>query len=126
MERLLSDASWAGSGVGTYQASAATYRDTAGFPRPAPINTVSSAILGWGYLGVCLLAAILTQLFVTLFRGAFNRGRDSFFAAAAAACLVTIFCETFCDASLIDTTFQILVAIVIGLGLAQTVGRQIK
>ena len=126
MQRLLSDANWAGAGVGTYQALAATYRDTAGLPQPAAINTISSAILGWGYLGVCLLAAILTQLLVTLSRGAFNRGRDSFFAAAATACLVTIICEAFCDASLTDATFQILAAIVLGLGLAQTVGHQVK
>ena len=126
MQRLLSDANWAGAGVGTYQALAATYRDTAGLPQPAAINTISSAILGWGYLGACLLAAILTQLLVMLSRGAFNRGRDSFFAAAATACLVTIICEAFCDASLTDATFQIFAAIVLGLGLAQIVGRQVK
>jgi uncharacterized membrane protein YjjP (DUF1212 family) len=112
--------------VGAYQALAATYRDTAGLPAPGALNTISSAVLGWGYLGICLLAAIFAQLFVVLWRGAFNRGRDAFFGSAAAACLVTILCESFCDASLTDATFQIFAAIVIGLGLAQTVGRQVK
>jgi hypothetical protein len=126
VQRLLSDANWTGSGVGTYSALAGTYRDTAGLPQPGAINTVSSAILGWGYLGVCLLAASFTQLLVMLWHGGFNRGRDSFFAAAAAACLVTIFCEAFCDASCTDPTFQIFAAIIIGLGLAQTVGRRAK
>jgi hypothetical protein len=126
VQRLLSDANWAGAGVGAYQALAATYRDSAGLPAPGALNTISSAVLGWGYLGICLLAAIFAQLFVMLWRGAFDRGRDAFFGSAAAACLVTILCESFCDASLTDATFQIFAAIVIGLGLAQTVGRQVK
>lgn len=126
MQRLLSDASWAGAGVGSYQALAATYRDAAGLPSAAPVNTISSVILGWGYLGVCLLAAVFAQLLVLLFRGAFARGRDAFFATGAAACLVTMICEAFCDASLTDATFEILAAIIVGLGLAQTVGRQVR
>jgi hypothetical protein len=59
---------------------------------------------------------------VALVRGALSRGRDSFYAAGAAGCLVTAFCEAFCDTGFTDVTVQMIAAIVVGLGLSQTTG----
>jgi hypothetical protein len=61
---------------------------------------------------------------VVLFRGALSRGRDSFYAAGAAACLVTAFCEAYCDISFTDATIQMFTAITVGLGLSQTIGQR--
>jgi hypothetical protein len=58
-----------------------------------------------------------------MFAGALRRGRDWFFSAAASGCIVVLFCEAFCDASLTHSASQIIVAIIMGLGLSQTVGR---
>jgi len=120
--RMMSDASWAGGGVGTYQALAAIYRDAAGLPAPSAINTITSMVLEWGRVGFLIAMVLLLQLFVVLFRGAIARGRDSFYAASAAACLVTAFCESYCDASFTNLTVQMLAAIIVGLGLSQTTG----
>jgi hypothetical protein len=121
--RMISDANWAGSGVGSYPALAAIYRDAAGTPGDAAINTMTSMVLEWGRVGLLIVTVLLLELLVVLFRGALSRGRDSFYAASAAACLVTAFCEAYCDTSLTDATIQMFTAIMIGLGLSQTIGR---
>jgi hypothetical protein len=120
--RMMSDANWMGGGVGTYQALAAIYRDADGAPGQAAINTITSIVLEWGRAGFLLVVLSAIQLLVVLFRGAIARGRDSFYAAGAAACLVTAFCEAYCDASFTAVTVQMLAAIIVGLGLAQTTG----
>jgi cell division protein FtsW (lipid II flippase) len=80
--------------------------------------------LEWGMIGLVIAAVLALQLLVVLLRGALSRGRDSFYAAGAAGCLVTAFCETFCDKAFTDTSVQTLTAIIVGLGLSQTRGRQ--
>jgi hypothetical protein len=120
--RMMSDANWMGGGVGTYQALAAIYRDADGAPGQAAINTITSIVLEWGRAGFLFVVLSAIQLLVVLFRGAIARGRDSFYAAGAAACLVTAFCEAYCDASFTAVTVQMLAAIIVGLGIAQTTG----
>jgi hypothetical protein len=122
--RMMADANWTGGGVGTYQALAAIYRDADGAPSPAAINTITSIMLEWGRAGMLMVTLLVIQLVVMLFRGALARGRDSFYAAAAAACLVIAFCEAYCDASFTTVTVQMMVAVIVGLGLAQTTGRK--
>jgi len=118
--RMMADASWTGAGVGSYQALAAIYRDAGGAPGHAALHTIASMALEWGHVGMLIGFVLLLQLLLALFRGALSRGKDSFYAAGAAACLVTVFCEAFCDASFTDVTVQMLTAIIVGLGLSQT------
>jgi hypothetical protein len=120
--RMLSDANWAGGGVGSYRALAAIYRDASGTPGETAINTITLMVLEWGRVGLLIAIVLPLQLLVVLFRGAVSRGRDSFYASSAAACLVTAFCEAYCDASCTDVTVQMLIAIIVGLGLSQTTG----
>jgi hypothetical protein len=81
-------------------------------------------VLEWGRGGLLIASVLLLQMLILLFRGALARGRDSFYAAAAAACLVTAFCMAFCDSSFTEITVQTIAAIVVGLGLSQTTGRR--
>lgn len=120
--RMVSDANWTGGGVGTYPALAAIYRDAAGAPGQIAINTITSMVLEWGRAGLLIMVFLLIQLLAVLSRGALTRGRDSFYAASAAACLATAFCEAYCDTSSTHVTVQMLAAIIVGLGLAQTKG----
>jgi hypothetical protein len=124
--RMMADANWTGGGVGTYQALAAIYRDADGAPGPAAINTISSIMLEWGRTGLLMTILLAILLLVTLFRGALARGRDSVYAAAAAACLVIATCQAYCDASFTTVTVQMMAAIIVGLGLAQTTGRKAR
>jgi hypothetical protein len=120
--RMMADADWKGSGVGSYPALAAIYRDAAGEPGPAAIHTMASMVLEWGRAGLMIAMVLLLQLVIVLVRGALSRNRDAFYAAGAAGCLVTAFCEACCDAGFTDVTVQMLTAIIVGLGLAQTKG----
>lgn len=122
--RMISDANWAGAGVGSYAALADIYREAADAPGDAALNTITSMVLEWGRAGLLIATIALIQLLIVLFRGALSRGRDSFYAAGAAACLVTAICEAYCDTSFTDVTVQMLAAIIIGLGLSQTIGQR--
>lgn len=122
VSRMLSDTRWSGTGIGSYRALAGIYRDAAGLPGPIPVNTITSIVLEWGYVGTLLIAGLLLQLLIVLLRGALSRGRDSFYASGAAACVLAVTLQTFCDASLTEVSVQVLTAITIGLGLSQTVG----
>jgi hypothetical protein len=119
--RMISGSNWFGAGIGSYSSLAAIYRDASGFPGQAAINTISSMALEWGRGGLLIAMFLLLQLLVVLFRSALSRGRDAFYAAAAAGCLITAFCEAYCDASFTDTTVQLTAAIVVGLELSQTI-----
>jgi hypothetical protein len=121
--RMMSGSNWFGAGVGNYQALAAIYRDATGAPGQTAINTVLSVILEWGYIGLLLVVVLLLQLIAMMFRGALSRGRDSFYAASADGCLVTAFCQALCDASFTDLAVQMMTAIIVGLGLSQSIGR---
>jgi hypothetical protein len=58
---------------------------------------------------------------VILYRGALNRGRDSFYPATAAAGAVIVLGEAFCDASLLNSCIAVMVGALMGLGLAQMI-----
>ncbi|OAF15463.1 hypothetical protein AYJ54_39485 [Bradyrhizobium centrolobii] len=122
-ERLLSDAPWLGNGVGTFPLASRAYQD---FGAAAVVIPPSSAVLiaiESGRLALVILAGFAAQLFFFTFRGAIRRGRDFFFASAAAAGVLLVFCESFLDASLLSPAVRIIVAVTIGLGLAQSAGR---
>jgi hypothetical protein len=61
-----------------------------------------------------------------LLRGAARRGRDSFYAAAAGACLVTLMIQAFITATLSGTGIVLLSATIFGLGLTQSKSRTVS
>ncbi|WP_409190104.1 hypothetical protein [Bradyrhizobium sp. RDM4] len=121
--RAISDSSWTGSGVGTFAWVARVYQDYGvGRGLAAPSTAVLVAI-EWGRVAMPILAAFTLQLFLFALRGAVGRGRDSFFASATAATVVVAACGSFVDASMLNPTAQIMLAVMLGLGLAQSTGR---
>jgi hypothetical protein len=122
-ERALSDASWLGSGVGTFELVSRAYQDFGSKPLLVPPSTAVSIAIEWGRPALLILAGVAAQLFLFVFRGAVRRGRDSFFPSAAAASVLVVLCESFFDSSLLTPTVQIIIAVIIGLGLSQSAGR---
>lgn len=123
-ERMIADVGWTGVGGGAFHALAPIYRnvDPSGPINAAPTFMAQLAIETgrlslWG--GVVLLAVVVALLV----RGALNRGRDSFYATAAAAAGVAVLIEAFGDGGLANLGVSILVAATFGLGLAQSVSR---
>jgi hypothetical protein len=100
-----------------------TYQDFGSAPALGPPSTAISIAIEWGKPALFILAAFAIQLFVFVFRGAVRRGRDAFFASAAAGAVLVALGEAFCDSSLLNTSVQIVVAVMVGLGLSQSVGR---
>ena len=92
-------------------------------PGDRPFNTATALLLEWGDVGTFTLLVLPLQVLIVLCRGALLRGRDSFYASAAAACVVSAALQTFCDTSISYVTVQILGAVILGLGLSQTTGR---
>ena len=121
--RALSDASWFGSGVGTFGSLISVYQDFGSAPIMDPPSTVVGIAVEWGRPALLILAIFAIQLFAFTFRGALRRGRDSFFPSAAAACVAVVSLESFCDPSLTHQAVQIIVAVIVGLGVSQSVGR---
>jgi hypothetical protein len=122
-QRALADVKWVGNGVGTFDTLVPIYRDFGGKPVIEPASTIAKITIEWGRAALIVLVVMTVQLFVAMFAGALRRGRDWFFSAAASGCIVVLFCEAFCDASLTHSASQIIVAIIMGLGVSQTVGR---
>lgn len=118
--RLLADAGLRGTGAGTFAALLPLYQDLGGSIASAPSTAAAFAIeLGWPM--TLILIAIATWTTAVLYQGALNRGRDSFYSALAAACVVVLVGQTFCDASLLNSTVATIADAVVGLGLAQRI-----
>lgn len=122
-QRALSDSSWVGSGVGTFERLTKIYGDFGVSDFIAPPSTAIVIAIEWGRPAVLILAALAIQLFFFSFRGAIGRGRDSFFASATAASVLVVLCESFLDASLLTPAIQVILGITIGLGVSQATGR---
>jgi len=122
VQRMISDASWAGNGGGTFASLLPIYRDAGVSISKAP-TTAAAITIEWGGPALIIAIALTIELTIVLILGALARGRDSFFPAAAAACAVMLLGEAFCDASLLQSAVALTSAIVIGLGLAQSISR---
>jgi hypothetical protein len=122
-ERVYADASWLGNGVGTFGLTSRAYQELGATSLAVPPSTAVLIAIESGRLALVILAGFAAQLFFVIFRSAVRRGRDSFFASAAAAGILVVLCESFLDSSLSSPSVQIIVAVMVGLGLAQSAGR---
>ena len=122
-QRILQDTGWQGTGAATYAQLLPIYQEFGSSVTKAPSTASAFAIeLGWPMTLFIIAAAI--GLIVMLYRGALNRGRDSFYPAAATACTTLIFFQAFCDTSLLNSCVAMIGDVVIGLGLAQSVSNR--
>jgi hypothetical protein len=126
-QRVLADAPWTGSGAGTFAALAPIYRsgDDALAGATAPTTAAGLSIeLGWP--AAWALPLLLGFIAVLMLRGGLARGRDSFYATAAGGCAVLVAVEAFCDPSLVSIAAPTMAAIMVGLGVAQSVSRSLQ
>jgi hypothetical protein len=119
-QRLLTDATAVGSGAGTFAAMLPVYRDGRDVVQAASPPTAAAAVvaeLGRPAFWLALAAAL--GLAALLILGALRRGRDSFYPAAGAACLITGSLLAFHDAGIASMSAGILLAAILGLAFAQ-------
>ena len=123
VQRMLSDSRWTGSGAGSLSALWPIYRQLGGAVAARSPTAAASILITSGAPIFLASVAASISLFVIFFHGALGRRRDSVYSAAAAASVVILFCQSFCDASLKTTSVALIGAIMIGLGLTQSVGQ---
>jgi hypothetical protein len=120
-QRILNDAPFFGYGAGSikallpiYQSSNAGSRVTEAVTAAAKLSIEMGKVMLW----FAVLAASLAVF--QLLRGAAGRGHDSFYAAAAGACLVTLMILAFAQSTLSGSAVVLLSATIFGLGLTQS------
>jgi hypothetical protein len=125
-ERMIADNS-GGTGAGTYEALLPSYRDIndVTVTERAP-TTAAQVAIEMGQAAIWILGLMMIAATGLLLRGAISRGRDSFYATAAAGGAITLTVEAFVDASLLGTAVVIVATTVLGLGLAQSASRTIS
>ena len=126
-QRILSDTPWWGIGAGSFSAIAPIYSDiddTTSQLAVAPTAAAAAAI----ELGTPLLwfiAAATIGAIVMLFRASLQRGRDSFYATAGAASLLTLLFLGFINAGLLGMATAMITAATVGLAFAQSRSRSV-
>jgi hypothetical protein len=125
-ERMIAD-NFGGIGAGAYKALLPSYRDIndTTVTERAP-TTAAQVAIEMGRAAIWILALMMIAAIGLLLRGAISRGRDSFYATAAAGGAITLTVEAFVDASLLGTAVVIVATTVLGLGLAQSASRTIQ
>ncbi len=125
--RLMGDISWAGSGAGTFRFLLPIYRDVddPSDARAAPTSAAEISI-EMGAPALWVIVIMMLAFAGLLLRGAVRRGRDSFYPAAAMSAAIVLTLEAFCDGSALSTATALLAAALLGLGLAQSLGRRAR
>jgi hypothetical protein len=122
-DRALADLDGFGGGAG---ASAELLSIYGGFGAPSPIRAPTTAAdwtIGLGRPAFAIAVVWAAGAAVFLFRSALVRGRDWIYAAAAAAAILTVVAEAFTDSSLTAPSLGALAAMLLGLGVGQSVSR---
>ncbi|MDA9527669.1 hypothetical protein ACM42_04310 [Bradyrhizobium sp. CCBAU 25338] len=122
LERMLADTRWFGAGAGTFAAVGRIYQSDAGAVLTAP-SAAMAVFAGMGWIGLAAMIAVSLIALVRLFFGALQRGRDSFFPAAAAACVLFALVQSFAGPGLLRPAAILCLSVIVGLGLSQSVSQ---
>ena len=124
-QRILADAHWAGVGAGAFAAISPIYRNMDDPPMPNPPNAVAGLLVELGRPMTVLIGLVTCIAIVVLLRASLRRGRDSFYPAAGAACLLGLLLLAFVNAGILALSPAVLMASVIGLAFGQSKSRTI-
>jgi hypothetical protein len=122
-QRMLDDAPLVGTGAGTLAALAPVYREMNDPPAGSAATTTASFATELGRPMLWLIAAVTVGAIVTLLRASLRRGRDSFYPAMGASCLITQLLLAFTNAGLLGTATSLIMASALGLSFAQSKSR---
>jgi hypothetical protein len=112
-----------GSGAGTYPAVSTIYGAEGSLDRPATFAAQIGIELGRPALWI--IVGFACTLIFMLARSAFNRGRDYLYPLAGAGVTVAMVLDCFTNATLTNPAISLLVAVTLGLGFGQSVGRNL-
>ena len=123
-ERVLDDAPLVGTGAGTFAALAQIYRELNG-PRPRSVASTAAAnfAIELGRPMLWLIVAAALGLLTIFLNASLQRGRDSFYPAMGGSCVLTLLLLSFINAGVLGTAASLIVAVVLGLAIAQSKSR---
>ncbi len=122
-QRILDDTTWVGSGAGTFAAIMPIYRDIDD-PETSTAPTAAAALsIELGRPMFWSIVVVIVGAGVILLRASLQRGRDSFYPAAGAGCLISLLLLAFMNAGILGTATAVIAAAVLGLALAQRKSR---
>ena len=123
-QHILKDVPWTGTGAGSFASLYPIYREAGDIVAdPGAPTAASNTAIGLGRpMFWMIVITVLFAIFVLL-RGALNRGRDSFYPAAGASCLLLLLLLSFCDNGILGMPVGICAAAVVGLAFAQCTSR---
>lgn len=125
-ERMLEDAPLLGTGAGTFPALAPIYREMDDRSYSSTASTTAAAFaIELGRPLLWLIAAAALVAIVILLRASLQRGRDWFYSAMGASCLIALFISAFVNSGLLGTAPGLIGAGAIGLALAQSKSRTV-
>jgi hypothetical protein len=126
-ERILVASPWTGTGAGTFATLIPIYRDADEVVTEySPPNVATKIAVEAGRLAVWTVLFVAIAAAAALFRGALRRGRDSFYSAAGAGCIVTLVLLSLTDVGMLQTATSVVASAVVGLALGQRLSRTIK
>jgi hypothetical protein len=124
-QRILDDTAWTGTGAGTFAAIMPIYRNIDD-PASSTAPTAAAALaIELGRPMFLLIVAAIVGAVVTLLRASLLRGRDSFYPAVGAGCLLTLLLLAFMNTGILGSATAVIAAAMLGLALAQSKGRTI-
>ena len=125
--RMLADAPLFGTGAATFSAVAPFYQQ---INDPAPeaeaATTAATLAIELGRPMIWLIVAATVFLLGFLLYASLQRGRDSYYAAMGASCLLTLLILAFINSGLSGTTDGLMAAVAIGIAIAQSKGRTLQ
>ena len=124
-QRMLDDAPLVGTGAGTLAALAPVYREMDDPPAGSAATTAGSFAIELGRPMLWLIVAVTVGAIVALLRASLRRGRDSFYPAMGASCLITQLLLGFTNAGLLGTATSLIMASALGLSFAQSKSRTV-
>jgi hypothetical protein len=120
LERMLADTRWFGAGAGTFSAVGRIYQSDASEALLVP-STATAIFADMGWIGLVVAGAACVLALIRLFFGSLQRGRDSFFPTAAAACLLFALVQSLTGPGLLRPAAILCFSVIVGLGLSQSV-----
>ena len=120
-QRILAETRWLGTGAGTYASILPIYSDIDELAAGDTPPTAAAAIaieMGKPFLWASMLAGI--ALIVTLLRGAARRGRDAYYSAAGAGCVMATIILSLNNDGILNTSFLVVVAATLGMAIGQS------
>lgn len=126
-ERILDDTPLLGTGAGTFSAIALVYREMNDPPSGSAAPTTAAIVaIELGRPMMWLIAAGIVAVIWFLLRASLRRGRDSFYPAMGAACLVMLLLASFINRGLLGHAPGLIAGAVLGVAIAQSKTRSLQ